>query len=162
MPAIEDQIPAFSMWKMFNDTIPALFNLEHCEDNVERLGNIIKSDEFSNIFVYSHNPNLTMQECESLSSKYKSFTVWLLGRFFYLLSSEKLARIHDTIVDAQLRILHLMSVTQPHVYQELAGEYCDALKILTSYLKDCSDVKFNLKVFVPQQHVELKGKSYCF
>lgn len=161
MPTIEDKIPAFSMWKMFNDTIPALFSLEHCEDNVERLGNIIKSDQFSNIFVYSHNPSLTIDECESISGKYKSFTVWLLGRFFYLLSFENLIRIHDTVVDAQLRILHLMSVTQPHVYQELAGEYCEALKILTSYLKDSSDVKFNLKVFVPLQHAELKGRR-CF
>lgn len=158
MSAIEDQIPAFSMWKMFNDTIPALFELDNCEDNVERLGNIIKSDEFSNIFVYNHNPNLSMAESEFLLSKYKSFTVWLLGRFFYLLSSEKLARIHETIVDAQLRILQLMSMTQPHVYQELVGEYCEALKTLTNYLRDCSGVKFNLKVFIPQQHDELKGK----
>lgn len=145
------------MWKMFNDTIPALFKLENCEGNVERLGNIIKSDEFSNIFVYNHDPLLTLQEYESISTKYKSFTVWLLGRFFYLLSSEKLVRIHDTIVEAQLRILHLMSVTQPHIYRELAAEYCAALRFLKSYLKDCNDVKLNLKVFVPQQHTELIG-----
>lgn len=157
MTTIEDKIPAFPMWKMFNDTIPALFKLENCESNVERLGNIIKSDEFSNIFEYNHNANLTMEEYESISSKYKSFTVWLLGRFFYLLSVEKLVRIHETIVDAQLRILHLMSVTQPNVYQELAGEYCQVLRILTSFLKDRSDVKFNLKVFIPQEHAELKG-----
>lgn len=159
MTTVEETIPAFSMWKMFNDTIPALFKLENCEGNVERLGNIIKSDEFSNIFVYNHNPSLSMEEYESVSGKYKSFTMWLLGRFFYLLSCEKLVRIHDTIVDAQLRILHLMSMTQPHVYQELAGEYCEALRFLTDYLRDCSDVKFNLKVFVPQQHTELKGKD---
>lgn len=157
MATIEETDPAFSMWKMFNDTIPALFKLENCEGNVERLGNIIKSDEFLNIFVYNHNPLHTMEENESISSKYKSFTVWLLGRFFCFLSSEKLARVHNTIVDAQLRILHLMSVTQHHVYQELAGEYCTALKILTSFLKNSSDVKFNLKVFVPQQHPDLKG-----
>lgn len=159
MATIEEQIPAFSMWKMFNDTIPALFNLDNVEGQIERLGKIIKSDEFSNIFVYSYNPNITSIECEFISNKYKSFTVWLLGRFFYLLSSEKFVRIHDTIVDAQLRILYLMSVTQPDVYHELAGEYYEALKILTSYLKDSSDVKFNLKVFVPQQHAELKGNN---
>lgn len=158
MTAIEEAVPAFSMWKMFNDTLPALFKQENCEGSVEKLGNIIKSDAFSNIFVYNYNASVTMEEYESISTKYKSFTVWLLGRFFYLLSSEKLARVHDAIVDAQLKILHLMSVKQHHVYQELAGEYCAALNVLTSYLRDCKDVKFNLKVFVPQQHNDLKGR----
>lgn len=158
MSLVENTIPAFSTWKMFNDTIPALFKMENSEINFERLGKILKSDEFSNIFVYKHQPTLTMEEYESVADKYKSFTAWLLGRFFYLLSAEKVARIHDTIVDAQVRILYLLSVTQPHVYHDFSAEYCLALKHLLGYARDSESVNLNLEVFTPQQHTELKGK----
>lgn len=92
MSGIEEMIPAFSMWKMFNETIPALFKMENCESNVEKLVKIIKSEEFSNIFVCNYETTWTFEKYEAISNKYKSFTVWLLGRFFYLLSYEKLCR----------------------------------------------------------------------
>lgn len=156
---VEDKIPAFNMWKMFCETIPILFQIENCEANIVKLGTIIKSHDFSNIFQYSYEPKITREEREAIRSKYKSFIVWLLGQFFYMLSVEKSERVHDTIVDVQIRILHLVSVTQPNDYQEFAASYCEALKILTCYVKNRSNVNFNLKVFIPQEHYDLKGTT---
>lgn len=93
MSSLEERIPAFSMWKMFNDTVPALCRMEeHPEPNVKRLANIINSEEFSNIFVYNNTHSLGLEEYTTISRMYKAFTEWLLGRFFYLLSYEKLSR----------------------------------------------------------------------
>lgn len=89
---LESKIPAFSMWKMFNDTIPALFEIEFSEACVERLTNIVKSEEFSNIFVFNDNSELSLMEYESIARKYDAFTVWLVGKFFYLLQCDKLSR----------------------------------------------------------------------
>lgn len=93
MPSLEERIPAFAMWKMFNDTVPALSKMEeHPEGNVKKLANIINSEEFSGIFVYNNTQSLEPEEYIAISHMYKSFTEWLLGRFFYLLSYEKLSR----------------------------------------------------------------------
>lgn len=89
MENIEEVIPTFSMWKSFNET---LTNTKYNESNVKKLANVINTEEFSNILLYNHNPTLTFEQNNEINDKYKAFTVWLLGRVFYLLSNEKLAR----------------------------------------------------------------------
>lgn len=90
----ETLIPALSMWKMFSDTVPELYNKmeNNPEDTVQRLTNIINSDELSNIFVFPRPEEITNEEYELITDKYKSFTVWLLGRFFHFLNFEELQR----------------------------------------------------------------------
>lgn len=91
--SIEECIPAFSMWKMFNDTIiPTLSKMEYSESSLQKLASIVKTKEFLKIVVYNHEPTLTFKEYQHILNKYKIFTLWLLGRFFYFLSCEKLTR----------------------------------------------------------------------
>lgn len=93
MDSIEESIPAFSMWKMFNKTIiPALLNMEYTDASLQKLRKIIKTQEFLSIFVYRHDPALPIKENEDISYYYETFMRWLLGRLFYLLTDEKLTK----------------------------------------------------------------------
>lgn len=91
MDNIEERIPAFTTWKMFNDTIPALINSDCCENSLVKLINIVNHKEFSNlVFVYNRDSGISFDEYEEMSKMYKAFTMWLLGRLYYFLSSSKL------------------------------------------------------------------------
>lgn len=83
---------ALSMWKTFKEAILSLTNLKNIENNMKRLTNVIKSDEFLKMLIPNHNPNLTLEQSNAINEKYKSFTMWVLGRFFYLLGHCKLHR----------------------------------------------------------------------
>ncbi|KAJ8944482.1 hypothetical protein NQ314_009466 [Rhamnusium bicolor] len=157
MSTIEENIPAFSMWKMFNDTVPVLMKGDCSETSVRRLASIIQSKEFSNIFIFSKDPLLTFQEYHKIEQKYKAFTTWLLGQFFYLLGHDRFSKIHDIIIDTQLCILDQLSKTQLHVYNELAGEYNKAFDLLVNYSKEPSN-KLLLKVFIPEMFEDLNTK----
>lgn len=91
MDNIEELIPAFSTWQTINETFT---NLKYTDNNVKRFVNLTKSDEFLKTLICSHNSNLTYEQSEEINVKYKSFTVWVLGRFFYLLGRSKLKGYH--------------------------------------------------------------------
>lgn len=89
----EQKIPALPMWKIFSHTVPNLYNINFKpEDNVQALTRIINSEELSNILVFSPLGHITIDEYNMITAKYKSFTIWLIGRFFYFLSCDHLAR----------------------------------------------------------------------
>lgn len=91
----EMPIPALTMWKMLSDTVPILYNTteQNPENTVQHhLTKLISSDQLSNIFIFSRPEEITNAEYELISDKYKSFTVWLLGRFFHFLSVEELQK----------------------------------------------------------------------
>ncbi|KAK4874516.1 hypothetical protein RN001_013876 [Aquatica leii] len=159
MENVEENIPAFPMWKMFNKTvIPALLNMEYSDIDLQTLTNIIKTTEFSNIFVYARDLNTPLEDYERKSKNYKAFTVWLLGRFLYLLSCDNLLKIHNLVFDAQVRILHYINMTQPVTYDELCDEYISALKQLNHYYSKCEFKQESeiLKVFEPIYTKELE------
>lgn len=90
----EMPIPALTMWKMFSDTVPILYNTteQNPENIVQHLTKLISSDQLLNIFIFSRPAEITNEDYEVISDKYKSFTVWLLGRFFHFLSVGELQR----------------------------------------------------------------------
>lgn len=49
-----------------------------------------------------------------------------------------------------------MSTKRPNVYKELIFEYASALKHLTNYLRHKSNSKVDLKVFTPEQYLDLR------
>ncbi|CAH0564186.1 unnamed protein product [Brassicogethes aeneus] len=151
---LEEIIPAFSTWKMINETVPDL--LKDCsEGSLKRLANIIQSKEHSNIFIYDKDPNLSYENYEDIINKYKAFTTWLLGQLLYVISCEKVSKIHDLIVKTQLTILDSLSKTHLNVYSELASEYAKTLELLVNIC--ISDVNNNkLEVFIPKVHDDLK------
>ncbi|XP_018326735.1 uncharacterized protein LOC108738022 [Agrilus planipennis] len=132
---MEAIIPAFSMWKALNETIPALLNLEYCESNYKKLESIVMSKEFLNLFVFNHDSNLTIHENKSIITKYKAFTMWLLGRFVHILSCDK-TMTHNLIVEAQLKILQHLSVTERSVCQEIGAIYVEMLCQLNNFHKN--------------------------
>ncbi|XP_072378347.1 serine/threonine-protein kinase ATR [Diabrotica undecimpunctata] len=150
MTTLEETIPAFSMWKMFNETIPAIIKAECWEPSIRRLASIIQSKEYSNIlFICAKEVNVTFEQYQEIQKKYKGFTIWLLGQFFYLLGYDKFCKVHDTIIDIQLCILDQLSNTQLHVFDELSKEYKKILNLLVDYCKNSKD-KVILEVFIPQ------------
>lgn len=150
--SMEEEIPA-----LFHETIPALIK-EESPENVKRLANIIQSKEFSNIFVCIKEPTQTFEQYEATLHKYKSFTVWLLGQFFYLLNSDKLKIVQNVIIDVQISILQQLSKTHLHIYQELAEEYCKALEMLMNFYEDLNTTNLELKVFIPASESRLSHK----
>lgn len=89
MSGLENKVPAYSMWKIFYDTIQ-LLEREQSESKIKHLADIVNSENLTNIFVYSSDVSLSYEQYEEMSRRYKAFTVWLLGRFFYLLSCRDL------------------------------------------------------------------------
>jgi hypothetical protein len=152
-----EEIPAFSIWETFNETIPALMSTKPSEKSLEHLAKIIKSGDFSNIFVYNRDPAISFDDYERVANKYKSFTTWFLGRFFYLLSCEKLSKSHNIYVDIQLCVLDQLSNTQLHVYDEMTKEYSQALHGLTKFIESRRD-SLLLDVFVPIKYTDLNQK----
>lgn len=157
MSTIEMNIPAFGMWKMFNDTVPVLIGGDCSESSVKRLAGIIQSKEFSNIFIYGQDPQVSFEQYEEIGEKYKAFTTWLLGQFFYLLGYDRFSKIHDIIIETQLSILDQLSKTQVHVYHELAKEYHQAFDSLVNYYREPHN-KLLLQVFIPATFTDLKAK----
>ncbi|CAH0564187.1 unnamed protein product [Brassicogethes aeneus] len=141
---------------MINETVPDL--LKDCsEGSLKRLANIIQSKEHSNIFIYDKDPNLSYENYEDIINKYKAFTTWLLGQLLYVISCEKVSKIHDLIVKTQLTILDSLSKTHLNVYSELASEYAKTLELLVNIC--ISDVNNNkLEVFIPKVHDDLSKK----
>ncbi|CAH1116639.1 unnamed protein product [Phaedon cochleariae] len=157
MAGVEEEIPAFSMWKMFNDTIAVLIRGDCSESSVKRLAAIIQSKECSNIFICIKDANVTFQQYQQISEKYKAFTTWLLGQFFYLLGCERFSKLHDIIIDTQLCILDQLSSTQLNVYQELSLEYSKAFDLVMNYYKTPVD-RLCLEIFVPLTFDDLSTK----
>ncbi|RZC32904.1 serine/threonine-protein kinase ATR, partial [Asbolus verrucosus] len=155
--SLTDEIPAFSIWETFSETIPALMSTRPSEKSVEHLAKIIKSGDFSNIFVYNRDSSQSFKSHQKITDKYKCFTTWFLGRFFYLLSCEKLSKSHSIYVDIQLCILDQLSKTQLHVFVAMAQEYSDALASLTAFIKS-SDNDLELNVFIPAKNEDLNER----
>ncbi|XP_063916724.1 serine/threonine-protein kinase ATR-like isoform X2 [Zophobas morio] len=146
--SILEEIPAFSIWETFHQTIPALMSTKTSERSAEHLAKIIKSGDFTNIFVYSRDPSMSFEAYQTVANKYKSFTTWFLGQFFYLLSCKGLSKSHGVYVDIQLCVLEQLSHTQLNVYDELAKEYSKAFNNVTRFIK-CGDESLTLEVFIP-------------
>lgn len=83
MTSVEEEIPAFSMWKIFYDTMK-LLEMDQSEGRIEDLANIINTQKLTSIFVYSADGSIPYDKYNSMCQKYKAFTIWLLGKFFYL------------------------------------------------------------------------------
>lgn len=86
-----EDIPAFPMWKMFYDTIK-LLELEYTESKIEHLAKIVKSQNLSHVFIYNTDETVPYERYKLMYQKYKAFTIWLLGKFFYLSSLNNLSR----------------------------------------------------------------------
>ncbi|XP_044272747.1 serine/threonine-protein kinase ATR-like [Tribolium madens] len=155
--SVPDEIPAFSIWETFNETIPALMAMKSSEKSAEHLAKIIKSGDFTNIFVYSRDPLSSFEDYQRVAGKYKSFTTWFLGRFFYLLSCETLCKSHNVYVDIQLCVLEQLSNTQLSVYDELAKNYCQTLSNLSDFVK-FGESTLTVNVFIPEKYADLGEK----
>lgn len=171
---VEEHIPAFSMWKMLNETVPVLRKGDCSEASIKKLAAIMQSKEGSNIFISHKDPSLSFQQYQEISNCYKAFTTWTLGQLFYLLSLEKLDKLHGIIIDAQLCILDQLSRTQLHIYQDLSDEYCKAFLDLVQYhefptesslvletfsVQPCKN--FGEKLNLQQVYVEILSQSQC-
>lgn len=166
-------IPAFSMWKSLNDTISFIKKAESWEAGVDKLAKIIR--DYSNIlFICSREPHVTFEQYQVIQETYKTFTIWLLGQFFYLLGHDKFNKAHDVIIETQVYILDQLSNTLLHVYQELSEEYKKMLKLMVGYLRNPQD-NLLLEVFVPQNlddlskelnlnqvFIQISSKEKCF
>ncbi|KYB25791.1 Serine/threonine-protein kinase ATR-like Protein [Tribolium castaneum] len=155
--SLHDEIPAFSIWETLSATIPALMSMKPSEKSAEHLAKIIKSGDFTTIFVYSRDPLSSLDDYRRIAGKYKSFTTWFLGRFFYLLSCEKLCKSHNVYVEIQLCVLEQLSNTQLSVYDELARDYCETLNSLCHFVKSGHST-LTLNVFVPEKYADLCQK----
>ncbi|XP_060518372.1 serine/threonine-protein kinase ATR isoform X2 [Cylas formicarius] len=144
---------AFSMWKMFNEFVETLIKPGPIDRNmIQKLANMVMSKEFSKTFLYSKEPDLSFEEYNEILSKYQSFATWLLGQFFYLLTSDE-----KIVVDAQLCVLEQLAKTQLHIYGHLAKEYKKAFDSLVQFLKIPSE-SLMLEVFIPNKNKELDEK----
>ncbi|ERL94616.1 hypothetical protein D910_11893 [Dendroctonus ponderosae] len=147
-PVLQDVFPT---WKMVDELVDTLLKTGATDKNsIQTLANMAMSEQFSRTFIYNKEADLSFQEYQAIVDKYQTFTTWLLGQFFYLLSRDN----NEIIVDAQLSIINQLSRTQLHVYAYLADEYCRALNILCGYLKDCSKPR-RIDVFEPKRNEEL-------
>lgn len=156
--SIEEKIFAFPSWKVLNDTMimPDVFKKE---ESVTRLVSIIKSSVFENTFVHEKDPSLSYTEYQEIANMYKSFTTWILGRFFYAMSGRKLHKIHESLIDVQKYILQQLSKTQPNICRDIIIQYGKALTSLKQYYLEESHVdKEVLEVFVPSEHDEFRDK----
>lgn len=141
----------FPTWKMVDELVDTLLKPGATDKNsIQTLANMAMSEQFSRTFIYNKEAGISFQEYEAIVDKYQTFTTWLLGQFFYLLSCDN----NEIIVDAQLSIMNQLSRTQVHVYAYLADEYCRALNILCGYLKDGSKPR-KVDVFEPKRQEEL-------
>ncbi|XP_023017943.2 serine/threonine-protein kinase atr isoform X2 [Leptinotarsa decemlineata] len=156
MPGIDEIIPAFSSWKMINDTIPVLMKGECSEASVKRLATIIQSKECSNIFICAKDPMFTFEQYQEISEKYKTFTTWLLGQFFYLLGCERFSKLHDVIIETQFCVLDHVSSTQLQYFQEFSSEYSKAFDNIINYYKQPGE-KLILQIFVPKKFEDLNS-----
>ncbi|XP_071056684.1 serine/threonine-protein kinase ATR [Onthophagus taurus] len=145
MAPIKDKIPAYSTWEIFYHTIQ-LLEQEPCETMISKLTEIVNSENLTNIFVYTSTSDESYKHQEEMSQQYKSFTIWLMGKFFYLLSCESLIGVHAKLIDAQLKILHLIKITEPCSYNHLSLEYSNLLKKLNNYN---SNKTLNIEIFNP-------------
>ncbi|CAH1959456.1 unnamed protein product [Acanthoscelides obtectus] len=144
-----------SYWKMFNEMVPEIRKAECSESGVKKLANIIQSREFSNIiFICTKDPCHTFEKYQDICNKYKAFTTWLLGQFFYFLGSEKFLKVHDIVIDTQINILKHLSKTKLHIYNELYKEYSKALEMLVDFYNSPQET-LKLEVFVPEQFDDL-------
>lgn len=155
---VEEHIPAFSMWKMLNETVPVLRKGDCSEASIKKLASIIQSKEGSSIFICQKDQSVLFQQFQNISDNYKSFTTWILGQFFYLLSLEKFENVHSIIIDVQLYILNQLSITQLHVYQDLTEQYMQAFLNLLQYFQGNTDNNLILKIFLPDNYKELEEK----
>ncbi|KAK5640945.1 hypothetical protein RI129_009492 [Pyrocoelia pectoralis] len=156
-----ENIEAFPMWEVFNtQIIPGLLDMAFSDDSLQKLTSIIKTTEFLQIVSYTRDPSVSWDEYQKKILQYKAFTIWLLERFFYLLTCDHFAKIHDLVFDVHIRILYYISVTQPDFYTELCGEYMSALGQLNNYHKIYSGdgKKVKLEIFAPIEIPELKDK----
>lgn len=156
---VEEHIPAFSMWKMLNETVPVLRKNDCSEASIKKLTSIIQSKEGSNIFISHKDPSVSFEQFQEINNCYKVFTTWILGQFLYLLSLEKLENLHEIIIDAQLSILDQLSKTQVHIYCELSHQYSRAfLQLVEYYNSNTQNTLFRLTIFVPENHKDLEEK----
>lgn len=171
---VEEHIPAFSMWKMLNETVPVLIKGDCSEASVKKLAAIIQSKEGSNIFINHKDPLQSFQQFQEIGYYYKAFTTWILGQFYYLLSLDKFEKIHDIIINVQQCILEQLSKTQLHIYNDLSEEYSKAFLELVQYYNGNTQNSFTLQIFIPQKFdrleetldlqqvfVEITSKSEC-
>lgn len=91
MASVETDIPAYPMWKIFYDTIK-LLELDYSESKIEHLANIVNTQKLTSIFVYNSDGTVSYERYNEMCQKYKAFTVWLLGKFFYLSTFNNLSR----------------------------------------------------------------------
>lgn len=145
---------AFPTWKMLDELVDSLLKPGAIDRNaIQTLANMVMSKEFSRTFIYNKEAGINFQAYEDIVDKYRSFTTWLLGQFFYFLSCDD----DELIVNAQLSIIDQLSRTQVHIYASLAREYCKAILILCDFLKN-ADKPIKLNVFEPKKNEELSKK----
>ncbi|XP_050294547.1 serine/threonine-protein kinase ATR [Anthonomus grandis grandis] len=148
---------AFPMWKMLDELVDSLLSKPGPIDKkaIQSLTNTCMHKKFIPTFICQKDPTISFKEYEDITEQYFSFTSWLLGHFFYLLSRDD----DEILVDAQLFIIDQLSRTQLHIYARFEEEYCKASEILCGYLADHSkDVVVN--VFDLKKHKELSKKLH--
>ncbi|XP_063533871.1 serine/threonine-protein kinase ATR [Cydia strobilella] len=155
----EGQDGPFTVWQMFNAPTMVLFNnLENAADGLERLLNsIVKLSGVSEVLV----PRPGSKKYPDMY--YSAFNTWLIGRLFYVWSIKELNRIHTLSKDAQLKILHILSMNDASFYDKLHSEYFSILNILIQCYNDSANnqpVEICLQYFTPDKvvipNVELK------
>lgn len=151
-------LPVFSMWETLSETISALTNTKASERSIEHLSKIIKSRNFSNIFVYNGDPSQSFEEYQRISVCYKSFTTWVLGRMFYMLSCEPVTTSHNNYVNIQLSILNQIANSQLHFYCELVDEYYKIFNTVTQFMRSGGENKLFLDPFKALQYVDICEK----
>lgn len=90
MESISQLIPSFSMWQTFNEMILTLTNSKHTESNVIKLRKVIQTEQILKQLVYNDNINLPNEQAGIIKEIYKSFSLWVLGRLYYLLGRSNL------------------------------------------------------------------------
>ncbi|KAL1512933.1 hypothetical protein ABEB36_002432 [Hypothenemus hampei] len=160
---------AFPTWKMLDELVDSLLKPGAMDKNtIQTLANMVMSKEFSRTFIYTKEHGIDFQTYEDIVDKYRSFTTWLVGQFFYLLGCDD----NEILVDAQLSILDQLSRTQVHIYADLAAEYCKASNVLCEFLKISTPMKIDVfyskknqdlakKLSLNRATVEVKNKKMC-
>lgn len=144
-----ENIPCAFMWQVFHNTIMSMFkNIDSAENNLRILVNtILTSKEFEETLV----PKQYGGERPTVDRQYEEFTVWLLGRLFYLLSCEKLENSHGLFVEAQVKILDILQMFCSHRQYRMVSEYGGVLSELCRVWK--RDGKAELRFFIPDGSV---------
>lgn len=90
MEYVNQLIPSFSIWQTFNEMILPLTNSKKTESHVVKLWNVIQNEEFLKQLVYNDNTNQGTEQTVIIKDIYKSFSLWILGRLYYLLGRSDL------------------------------------------------------------------------